>query len=340
MSCPIGCAGRYNPRKKQAVQTSKWPKIHEVRQQFAGVRVKTELVYDPPSVNRTKDKKTGQVTESLTGGPYIEVKPTAYYSSKKGRKIPVVKASLFTWTSKMSCPSFGLAAGPGRFMGTCKAASEEVVERDGGYLDFAEPLSGRPEGEDYICDLCYAGKNNYLTFPSTAIAQVIRRIWVDQAISEGAFVEEMKSAILALEHPKAIELLDAKKVSRKFFRIHDSGDFVTTSYYRAWVRVCQDLRGMVKFWAPTRLWVFRKWREVFEKYPAPSNLALRPSALTLFSPPPQIPGLDSGSTSAKQDMGDSIWDCPAYKSDDSYSCVDAKCRVCWGKKKEVSYLTH
>jgi len=281
---------------------------------------------------------------TIGGGPYIEIvasNPAFRYTTAEGRQVPFGKSTLFTWTSKMSCPSFSLPAGPARTGGTCPAALAAAVEKEGTYAEFHPPLSEMPEDEIFICDTCYAGKGRYLMYKSMSLGQVAKLEWVKKTLRAGTFVRQMTEAIASLlNDPDVEELLASKLVSNRFFRIHDSGDFYAPEYYRAWTEVCRNL-PKVMFWAPTRMWVYRAWREVFQNYPPPKNLALRPSALFTSAPPPQIPGMAAGTTSVEGKMKKPVKNCPAYEGDAEHSCAAARCRTCWAEKhKPVNYMTH
>jgi len=116
----------------------------------------------------------------------------------------------------------------------------------------------------------------------------------------------------------------------RYFRIHDSGDLFADSYAKAWFRVCEQMEGVVKFWAPTRVWAVKgvlredTWRQV------PSNLALRPSALHFREQAPTqeylaslglpiyIAGKGGGLSAAtgalpSSDVPEGAFECPAYR---------------------------
>lgn len=187
---------------------------------------------------------------------------------------------------------------------------------------------------------CYCGKNNYLMYVCVTANQVAHLRWLEREVARGTFARRMAEAIAAIAQDADVRRMLAKKlIDPRFFRIHDSGDFHRPDYYKAWVDVCHAL-PWVKFWAPTRMWVFDKWRRIFDNYPPPKNLALRPSGLFLGAPPPVVPGLDAGTTSFEGRMR-AIWNCPAYAQSGDHSCAAARCRVRWtSKQKPVNYKTH
>lgn len=331
--------------------TAKWDTMERNRNLFDG-DVKLDLRYESVRVAKKVDKKTGKISYSFSGGPALTVVGKDggdfLYTTAEGARKPIRKVSLFTFTSKMSCPSFSIPAGPTKH-GTCPASKPASIEAEGSYTQFGPPLSSMPAGEKFICDLCYAGKNNYIMYKTISIGQMAKLRWINKSLAEGSFSQRMTEAIEMLLDPRIENVLKAHAVSNRFFRIHDSGDFNTPDYYREWVEVCRNFQGklsggssgpLIYFWAPTRMWVYEKWRDLFKESPPPVNLALRPSALFTSAPPPSIPGLAEGSTSVEGEMPEPVWNCPAYETDEG-SCAGAKCRVCWTKKKSgVNYLTH
>jgi hypothetical protein len=85
--------------------------------------------------------------------------------------------SLFSFTSKMACPSFSIPSGPTYEMGTCIAANLKRGH-DG---ELIPGTNGRVKGRKFICDECYALKNAY-TYPNTTISQAARYHWVAQQL--------------------------------------------------------------------------------------------------------------------------------------------------------------
>jgi hypothetical protein len=274
----------------------------------------------------------------------------------------MASVSLFTFTSKMSCASFSLAAGPwGKAKGTCLAADmtkekfvnvSRAVEAEGGFGDAqkvaaighrnkeqAKSVSSENITGMYICDACYAGKGNYARLDSVQIYQVIRKIWADRALARGTFVTELGGAMSSLLSNES--LMGANLASSQHFRIHDSGDFYSIEYMIAWFEVCRQMPN-VSFWAPTRMWVDPEWRAAMRMY-KPSNLSLRPSALVYGQLAPLVQGLDAGSTSSRDSLmnaQDCHWDCPAYLSLEG-SCASAGCRTCWDRPDvPVNYKVH
>lgn len=310
-------------------QVANWGSLKKNRDVFEG-DVSEEIGYERIALGKT----------GYSGGPKIRILGDFRYKTAEGVDRPFRNSSLFTWTSKMSCPSFSLPAGPMEQGGTCPASKASSIEREGSYEKFTPSISRIPEGQMFICDTCYAGKGRYLLYKSMSLGQVAKFRWVQKTLRSGTFVRRMTEAIASLLHADIERVLAAKLVSNRFFRIHDSGDFFSPEYYKGWVEVCHNL-PQVKFWAPSRQWVYAKWRELFSNYPPPGNLSLRPSALFTSAPPPAIPGMAAGSTSIDGRMDAPVWNCPAYEGDGDHSCAAAGCRVCWSApRKPVNYLTH
>lgn len=310
-------------------QLANWDRLEKNRAVFTG-DVSEEIEFERVTLGKT----------GYSGGPKIRILGDFRYATSGGVDRPFRNSSLFTWTSKMSCPSFSIPAGPVENGGTCPASKQASIEKEGSYEKFSEPLSEIPEGEKFICSVCYAGKGRYLMYKSMSLGQVAKLKWVQKTLRAGTFSRRMSEAIASLQDQDVERVLAAKLVSNKFFRIHDSGDFFSPDYYKAWVEICYALPE-VRFWAPTRQWVYAKWRELFSNYPPPRNLSLRPSALFTSAPPPIIRGMAGGSTSIDGRMESPVWNCPAYEGDEEHSCAAAGCRVCWtAPQKPVNYLTH
>lgn len=328
-----------------------WQGMEKKRDLFDG-DVEEEINFGTVKVAKKQDPKTGKFTYNFSGGPYIRIlgkdggKFT--YVTKEGNRIPFTKASLFTFTSKMSCPSFSIPAGP-TTNGTCPASKPQSIEAEGSYTQHSPALSEMPMGETFICDVCYAGKNNYLMYPGVSLGQMAKKKWVTKAMRSGNFADLMADAIDMLLDTRIEDVLKAHLVSNRFFRIHDSGDFYTGEYYEAWVQICKEFLGklgggtgpLIYFWAPTRMWVYQKNLGIMQRSAPPANLAVRPSTLFTSAPPPMIPGLAAGSTSVQGRAPEPIWNCPAYEGAEEASCAGTRCRVCWTmKKRPVNYMTH
>lgn len=218
------------------------------------------------------------------------------------------RAGLLSWTSDMDAWSFSLPAG---------FACPMIVARD----------------EDDICFGCYAQINRY-NMPNVLRAQTIRHMWVKENLKENG-VEWVAEVFIA-----AIR----KDVGAKgFFRVHDSGDFISPNYILMWQRVCQAL-PKIKFWFPTRSWdhttkLSKNWRNALTALAALGNVTVRPSAIKYGDKSPDVAYLSRGTTVVKVDQdrfGAKL--CP--KTSKGGSCSDNNCRSCWGNRVDVAYLVH
>ena len=217
------------------------------------------------------------------------------------------KVSLLTYTEGMSCWSFSLPAGKN---GSC-------------VYEFAET-------KDSICHGCYAQINRY-NMPNVLSAQWVRFLWVQDCLKNNpvTFIDTMVNAIRLHTHNKG------------YFRVHDSGDFFSPEYIKAWHVICESL-PKIKFWFPTRVWRSKSktWLTPLAKLAALSNVQIRPSGLKINDLPPEYDWLSKGTTVIdsvdRHNLVDSI--CP--KTVNGGSCETNKCRTCWSDKKSVAYLVH
>lgn len=241
---------------------------------------------------------------------------------------------LLSWTSKMNAPSWSLPAGSPQIGGSCPGAvagqsvvpetSRRAAER------FVNIGLGRPPNTPVdltqaICQRCYATGGQYST-GNVQVAQILRYLWARQAIDfhlpngSTAFIETM---IYAIDHadykldggtleadPETGEPargLPPEPTRRRFFRIHDSGDFFNEEYLRQW-KVIADRLPDITFWAPSRIWA-TSWgvEAVNEINRNPRNLIIRPSAYEVNEPGPVDlgPGWASPATviARAQDLG-------------------------------------
>lgn len=237
--------------------------------------------------------------------PALVIEPAVAF----GRQL-LTMVGVFSRTTKMRCASFSLPAGPPRLGGTCPQSDNRKL---------MEP------GRQFICAGCYAVGGNFL-YRSSQFRQLVRKRWGEESLAEGTFADELIAAL---------EVFTSKPrlgVDHAYFRIHDSGDFggLGPAYFRAWCEISATFSDVL-FWAPTRDWVSRRWRAIMSD--RPPNLIIRPSALHVDDPAPDVEGLDAGSTAAAgttrqlQAREVAAWSCPAYTVAGK-SCQDAGCRVC------------
>ena len=358
------------PHLEHIIQKAAWATMARHRAQVQDtVRCELPLSYDFGRGGRLHQLLGSQAPPAKGAGPQIVLeRPYDYYAAKHGVIVPVAAIGCFTTTAKMSAMSFSLPAGPVASGGTCPAALPAVADKLAAtqpavaaqlrpVVDPIRPFAGQRLG-DYICTKCYAGKNMYVVSPLNAIRQTLRLRWTQDALAAGAFVPEMIRA-LQFCRDLPVSTQRAYGIDTRFFRIHDSGDFFSTAYWRAWVAIAAHFQARsryIAFWAPIRMWIFPKWQALFASDPPPENLTVRPSALSFGAPAPDVDTLDAGSTAAAYPMGslaprtgrrgprpDMVWDCPAYTGDTeaARSCAGQKCRVCWVRPDvAVAYKEH
>jgi hypothetical protein len=309
-----------------------------------------------------------------------------------GNTFQINKASLFTSTSKMPGPSFAISAGPPAFGGTCPASalgddiakSKAILEervRSGSHdrhgkaepgftfktgkrlpvLGDAGPAAktGLVEGvhasyygdPSFVCRSCYALDGNY-NYPSKQVNDMLHLAWVKQELALGGPKRLGHALAYAIQHVN----LAREEGFQPYFRIHDAGDFYSPEYLDAWVE-CASLMTHMRFWAPTRQWVFAKWvpllRNAEERVrQAGGWLTIRPSVLRIGDDVPMIAGLSAGSGVSAEDP--CAWVCPVYNKVvprlqpdgsvvmvDAASCLEANCTMCWDQPAiPVSYGAH
>jgi hypothetical protein len=308
-----------------------------------------------------------------------------------GTTFQINKAALFTNTSKMPGPSFAIPAGPPAFGGTCPASalgenvarSKTILEqrvregsaRNPGDPDFtfkqgrSLPMLGDPQPEtpkaglvpgvaktyngdaSFVCRSCYALDGNY-NYPSKQVNDMLHLAWIEHELTAGGPVRLGTALAYAIHHVN----LTREEGFQPYFRIHDAGDFYSPEYLEAWV-VCASMMTHMRFWAPTRQWVFAKWvallQSAEERVRAAGGwLTIRPSVLRIGDPVPMIAGLSAGSGVSAEDP--CAWVCPVYNKIvprvqpdgsvemvDAASCLEANCTMCWDQPGiPVSYGAH
>ena len=271
--------------------------------------------------------------------------------------------------SKMSCASWSLPAARPAFGGSC----------------MAEALSDQDKTGLFVCDICYAGKGTMVN-DNVQAGYVVKMEWVKGMIAVDKtgdhFAEVLKASLAHLfeNMPERIQRkfipsyrgAEGKPVTRlitrpgqfsRYFRVHDSGDFFSLPYVNAWIKVAAEF-PQVRFWAPTRMWVFPQYVSAFQN--ASDNFVIRPSALVIDSQPPVVDGMAPGSgvnaplvTETGEeilrgpypisDWPENTWICPAYRAGglvytdhryESASCENQHCRVCWSPNLPVTYTEH
>jgi hypothetical protein len=299
------------------------------------------------------DKKTGAPT--VSGGIRVEYAPPALVPGAE----PLDSFALFTFTTKMSCASFSMPAGLGKYFGTCPASDPELARKYKLDAPAIDPDTGKPY--EFICSVCYAAKGRYGWAKYIHMGQEAHRIWTMKLLRKGPqeFAAAMSSAISALQ--RLSDLSVAKVCDPRYFRVHDSGDMFGPHYLAGWIEVAKAMPS-TRFWAPTRTWIFPEVSRTIARHGGlPPNLTLRPSALFVNNPPPTLPGFSAGSMCArgiqldplydKQGnlvrppvvrLPDGVWDCPAYAGGSvEHTCIAQGCRACWDEpNRPVNYREH
>jgi len=267
--------------------------------------------------------------------------PVRIVFSDTGKVTEMNSVPVFSDTTKMRCPSFSLPAGPVALGGSCLASNARSAA-----------------GKVYVCKECYAfTESNYLRV-SNQVRFSVRLAWVKRWLAQG-------STALAGQLIKAIGDIP----NFRYFRIHDSGDFMgDPRYVAAWALVASEFQ-QVLFWAPTRDWVYLEDLEPENRAVAashgirsgipgmsramkdvPRNLVIRPSALNVNDAPPRIAGLAAGLAVLDEEAaadnercgmrsGAPYCLCAAFET--GGSCETARCRTCWEHpSREVGFPEH
>ena len=285
---------------------------------------------------------------------------------------------LLSWTQKMGTPSFSLPAGALAVGGTCPGASggqsivpEEKLVQDQEYVTRVTKLPVILP--DATCQRCYATGGNY-AYGSMALSQAVRAIWTKAAVADGTFVDVMSWAVEHADYmtegrtiktgktktgePKTITY-DPERFPGRYFRIHDSGDFFSKEYLKAWKKVANNFKSesnRITFWAPSRIWATAWGVKTVDEVnsDANSNLIIRPSTYHINEYPPGNLGkgwaawsecwakevkdrlftFSSRDATGKSGKAKAIdekvevpfdWDCQAYAVvDEAHSCRNAR----------------
>lgn len=165
--------------------------------------------------------------------------------------------------------------------------------------------------EGSVCHGCYAHKGNYARFPLVQ-KQLYKRL---EAISDPRWVEAMTVLVKGMP----------------YFRWHDSGDIQSEKHLNDIFDVCENTPN-TKHWIPTR--EYEIVENVIKNRSKPKNLALRLSAHMVDETGPIILAKKLGVTISE--VGTVKYTCPA--PDQGNKCQE--CRVCWGKRFNVTYRLH
>lgn len=189
-----------------------------------------------------------------------------------------------------------------------------------------------------ICQKCYAAKGAY-GWSNVQAAFEARYQWAMKCMKtedgRAEFVTVMTAAI--------------GKLKSDYFRIHDSGDFLSAAYADCWYQIAKNLPNK-KFWGPTRIWQRPAAQNTGNPFVVLGqsdpllaavvrlnslpNVTIRPSALNENEPAPRVKGLAAGSTVS---YSGAKHRCPAPSQ--GGACGD--CRHCWDNPRQaVDYRLH
>ena len=185
----------------------------------------------------------------------------------------------------MACPGFNLPA-----VDCCPAAGKCIRE-------------AKRKGKEPICARCYATKKRYRW---SNVRNTLQR----RADWWKATDPVTRGRVLA-------DAVQAQGVPR-YFRCYDSGDF-DLSAYDTWKTMAELLPGTV-LWLPTRTWILDDHFPRLVRLNRMPNIVVRPSALCFDDPPPDVPGLAAGMSSAYLEP---------MKADRKCAEQCGRCRMCW-----------
>jgi hypothetical protein len=283
--------------------------------------------------------------------------------------------ALLSWTSKMGAPSFSLPAGAAPMGGSCPGANAgqsivpDPVRRKAAKVLLNVLKEPQVELAKSICEFCYAEGGQYAS-ANVQYHQMVRYAWVRRALQvdlHGNRTQDVRNSEFVSLMIEAIDRVDFKLGEepehfrgKRFFRLHDSGDFYSLAYLDAWKVVANHYHpdnndNPIVFWAPTRIWAIGD--KVVQHVnringDGRSNLVIRPSAYHINQHGPEGlgPGWTMPSTVYAKDAkpGAYDWDCKAYLVEKGPTCRGAEnpdgdegCRACWlHDDKRVNYTLH
>jgi hypothetical protein len=204
--------------------------------------------------------------------------------------------SFFVENSKMGCAGWDLPAGCQHIAGSCPSAvaAQWLVPEDERER-FAKKMIP-PPGWDRefkvnirkaICSACYASGYPYST-PFTQAGEMVRFWWAKKCMmtpeGQDEFVTIMTEAVLQAVPDKV------DRHGYKYVRVHSSGDFFAPAYYKAWLRIADEVGDKdpsIMFWCPSRVWSLSgyDWSALADlKH---DNLVVRASAYHMNDPAPE-----------------------------------------------------
>lgn len=201
-------------------------------------------------------------------------------------------------------------------------------------------------GKKFICDSCYACKGFY-AFANVKASLQAKADLITKSLHQDngdTFVDAMCDQIRAKYFDKHGNKKKLKNKNTDLFRVHDSGDLFSPRYISAWIRICESF-PTIRFWFPTREWKRDSQLPYLQKLASLKNVCLKPSAIYVDEPAPQVDGLDAGTsvyTSQAQAEQDGHYVCPATIEGNEPTCQANNCNLCFikGCKKGIAYLAH
>lgn len=195
-------------------------------------------------------------------------------------------------------------------------------------------------GDRSTCHWCYAMAGRYI-HDNVALAMKRRWEWVRASLAE-----DHGEVFVAVMVKHIRYQMDRRPANDRVFRIHDSGDFFSVEYVRAWQRVVRHLPD-VRFWAPTREHNRPVMLAALTELAAMPNVIVRPSAVQVNAEPPRVEGFGAGTSVYDREQLPNIPKgvkvCPSSLSTDpeKKTCDSHGCRACWfATDTPVAYLYH
>lgn len=274
--------------------------------------------------------------------------------------------------SKMACPSFALPAGALEIGGSCPGAgAAQTVVPENIRAQHEKGVGEKVNVPNTICGSCYASVGTSFQHGTVQLQELVRYWWIAGLLRERDGEERLADMLeAALRGEIAFGWPTEHHLGKdlRFFRLHDSGDFFSVGYARAWIEVARRLPD-VMIWAPTRTWAAPGFRKFWGTSSLPENLIVRPSAYHFNDASPDIIGLAAGTTSLyavegedgrkteQKDPSRADWNCQVYRADQGeHNCMAAErptsgddatpsgkkgCRTCWVfPRLSVNYTAH
>jgi hypothetical protein len=155
-------------------------------------------------------------------------------------------------------------------MGTEREMRRLQASKDGFALIGYPNLASRPKGQPLICANCYATGNRYI-YKTNVKQKAANAAWIDQYVGQPGTVAQ--GLVSAISHMTAFlgsasepvpEMTNSRllKIDPEYFRFFDAGDlgYHASDLLNEIIAMAISL-PMVKFWLPTRTWVYAEVRQ-------------------------------------------------------------------------------